>query len=86
MPARAHGRKSRIEIWTSMIGLAAEPGTEVDPMWCTPVSRSPSNGSGPARSAAPISPNRSGQPASYAAMSMVVTCVNVPLDDGRAIS
>jgi hypothetical protein len=51
------GSKDATEIWMSMIGLAASPGTAVEPMWSIRSATSPS----PARSSWPSSANRSGQ-------------------------
>jgi hypothetical protein len=53
----ARGSKAATETWTSMIGLAAKPGTAVEPTWSILSAMSPSR----ARSSRASSANCSGQ-------------------------
>jgi hypothetical protein len=54
------GPVDEAEIWMSITGLAASPGTEVEPMWSMRIATGPSA----RRSLPPSSVNRSGQPGS----------------------
>jgi hypothetical protein len=67
------GSSAATEIWMSMIGLAANPGTAVEPMWSIRSAKSPSA----SRSPPPSWANRSAHAASYD--SIRITSAKVPL-------
>src|SRR5262249_45425843 len=61
------GSKAATEICTSMIGLAARPGTAVEPMWSIRSATVPSA----SRNVRPSSPNSAGQAGLYSTISIL---------------